>query len=53
MSMEPSLIVKKDGMILETPSLRVKKDGLVFEKILFLKRAREIRKHPSFPFKNS
>ena len=35
------------------PSLMVKKYGYVFEKIFFLKRAREFRKQPSFPFKNS
>ena len=49
----PSLMVKKDGMILELPSLMVKKYGYVFEKIFFLKRARDFRKQPSFPFKNS
>ena len=49
----PSLMVKKDGMILELPSLMVKKYGYVFEKIFFLKRARELRKQNSFPFKNS
>ena len=48
MSMEPSLIVKKDGMILETPSLRVKKDGLVFEKILFSKESQRISKTTFF-----
>ena len=28
---EPSLMVKKDGMILEHPSLRVRKDGMILE----------------------
>jgi len=32
---EPSLMVKKDGMILELPSLRVKRDGVIFEKSSF------------------
>ena len=33
---EPSLMVKKDGMILEkTPSLTVRKDGEVFENLIF------------------
>ena len=31
---EPSLMVKKDGMILEHPSLMVKKDGMILEKRL-------------------
>lgn len=48
MSMEPSLIVKKDGMILETPSLRVKKDGLVFEEILLSKESQRTSKTTFF-----
>ena len=36
-----------------SPSLMVKKYRYVFEKNFFLKRAREFRKQPSFPFKNS
>ena len=46
--MEPSLRVKKDGMILETPSLRVKKDGLVFEKILLSKESQRTSKTKFF-----
>ncbi len=34
-------------------ALSTKKYGYVFEKNFFLKRAREFRKQPSFPFKNS
>ena len=44
----PSLMVKKDGMILEHPSLMVKKYGYVFEKILLSKESQRISKTTFF-----
>ena len=44
----PSLMVKKDGMILELPSLMVKKYGYVFEKNLFSKESPRISKTTFF-----
>ena len=45
---EPSLMVKKDGMILELPSLMIKKYGYVFEKNLFSKESLRISKTKFF-----